>query len=186
MFTTCRIVGVGGAGIAILNRIADENLVNSQCIAVDTYHAQLIQAKTRRRIIISESGMGSGGDPKIGEASARQNVDYIQNALSGTEKIIIAGGLGGGTASGALPVIAEVARNLGCQTTAIVTFPLSLEGAQRHMIAQNSVNQLDRQCRDLEVLHCDQVAASTQSRALQQIFALTERAVTWKILARFF
>ena len=114
-----RIVGVGGAGIAIPNRIIGEQQAGVQCIAVDTYQAGLIQAATRNRILISDTGLGTGGNAKMGEASARDNIDYIQNTLSGTQKTFITGGLGGGTASGAIPVVSEVARNLGSHTTAI-------------------------------------------------------------------
>lgn len=179
-----RIVGVGGAGIVILNRIFREELASIRCIAVDTFHAQLVQSETQHRILISDNGLGSGGNPAIGENLALKNIDYIQNALDGADRVFLTGGLGGGTASGALPVIAEVARNLGCRTTAVVSYPLTLEGAERRMIAQRSIEALKAICHQLETVYCDSVARFAPYRSLRQVFSLTERAVSWKILAR--
>jgi cell division protein FtsZ len=178
-----RIVGVGGAGIVILNRIFREQLAGVRCIAVDTFQAQLVQSETRHRILISDNGLGSGGNPTTGENLAQKNIDYMQNALGGADRVFFTGGLGGGTASGALPVIAEVARNLGCRTIGVVSYPLTLEGAERRIIAQRSTESLKAICHQFEVVHCDSVARFAPYQSLRQVFSLTERAVSWKILA---
>ena len=73
---------------------------------------------------------------------------------------------------------------MGSNTTAIVTFPNTLEGAQRRMITQSSVALLERQCHELEILHCDHIAKYVHNQSLQQLFSLSKRAVSWKVLAR--
>jgi cell division protein FtsZ len=181
-----RIIGVGGGGIAILNRIADEKLANVELIAIDTSNEGLLAAKTEKHILISEHGLGTGGDPKIGESTAHENINYLQMTLSGADKAFLTGGLGGGTASGALPVIAQVTKKLNIPTLSVVTLPFTLEGMHRQNIAQTGVIELEKWGKELIVVNNEDLLDFVQhdDLTLSKLFSLASCMVTWKILSQ--
>jgi cell division protein FtsZ len=180
-----KIIGVGGSGIAILNYIIGEKLSNIDHIAIDTANEGLITSKAPFQLIISENGLESGGNSEIGKSAATKNIDYIQNMLTGADRLFITGGLGGGTATGTLPVVAEVAQHLNIQTHAVITLPFSLEGAERQRIAQRGAQSLQKNVGELTLIYNDSLLHFAPTNpALQQLFSLSDRAVGWKILAK--
>ena len=164
-----------------MNRIFDERLANVELIAIDTTNEGLLAAKTEKHLLIGEHGLGTGGDPKIGESAARENINYLQMTLSGADKIFLTGGFGGGTASGALPVIAQVAKKLS-----IATMPFTLEGMHRQNIAQTGVIKLKKWAEEPTVVNDDDLLPFIQhdDLILSKLFSLASCMVAWKILSQ--
>ena len=139
-----KIVGIGGAGGNALSRI-DTVLSGIETISFNTDIQDLRFCKASKRIQIGKEitqGRGAGMDPEIGRQSAEENREEISKVLDGAEMIFLTCGLGGGTGSGAAPVVAEVARSLGIITVAVVTLPFSFEGKEREAIAKASHERL--------------------------------------------
>jgi cell division protein FtsZ len=140
-----KVVGVGGAGGNALTRMHDYFPRGVDLIAVNTDLQDLEQTDVRRKIYIGKQvtkGLGAGMNPEVGRQSAEESREEITQALTGADMVFLTGGFGGGTGSGALPVIAEIAQDLGILTVAIVTKPFSFEGTQRSQIAQEALARL--------------------------------------------
>jgi len=129
-----RVVGVGGAGGNAINRMIEDQLSGVNFIAMNTDLQALEQNKTSCRIQIGRNltkGLGAGGNPEIGRKAIEENKDAVIEALSETDMVFITCGMGGGTGTGAAPIVAEIARDLGALTVGIVTKPFLFEGARR-------------------------------------------------------
>ncbi|MFN7088209.1 MAG: cell division protein FtsZ, partial [Candidatus Paceibacteria bacterium] len=139
-----KIAGIGGAGGNAITRMAEKiHLVET--IAINTDLQDLGKTIAKRRIQIGKTltgGRGAGMNPEIGRQAAEENKDDIAKALDGAELVFLTCGLGGGTGSGATPVIADIAKSLGALTVAVVTMPFEFEGAQRKRIAETSWENL--------------------------------------------
>ncbi len=140
-----RVIGVGGAGGNAVDRMVAERIPNVDLVACNT-DAQALRrsiAPTRLRIGAAVTrGLGSGGDPEVGRQAAEEDVAAIEDAVAGADLVFVAAGLGGGTGSGAAPVVAERARQGGALTVGIVTTPFEFEGSRRRAIAENAERQL--------------------------------------------
>ena len=129
-----RVVGVGGAGLNAVNRMIDAGLSQVEFIAVNTDIQQLQLSDAPVKIHIGRElteGLGSGADPSIGRKAAEESYDQIKQALRGSDMVFVTAGEGGGTGSGAAPVVARIARELGALTVGIVTTPFKFEGTRR-------------------------------------------------------
>jgi len=129
-----KVIGVGGAGNNAVNRMIEHGLTGAEFYAVNTDKQALLLSKCKNKIQIGEkltSGLGVGGDPAIGRRAAEESIDELAEIVDGANLIYIAAGLGGGTGTGAAPVIAELARQKGILTVAVVTMPFAFEGTQR-------------------------------------------------------
>lgn len=145
METKIKVVGVGGSGTNAVNRMARNKIKGVELIVVNTDAQDLAKARADFKIRIGKKttqGLGSGMDPEIGKKSALENRQEILDALRGADMVFITCGLGGGTGSGAVPVIAEAAQELGILTLAVVTIPFSFEGRVREKIAANALKKL--------------------------------------------
>ncbi|HOM68397.1 MAG TPA: cell division protein FtsZ [Candidatus Paceibacterota bacterium] len=154
-----KIIGIGGAGGNALNRL-DGAVKNAETIAINTDAQDLKSTKAHKKIQIGKEltlGRGAGMDPQLGENSALLSKDEILKALEGAELIFITCGLGGGTGSGAAPVVAQLARSLNILTIAIVTLPFSFEGEERKNIAQNAWDKLNQSCDSLITISNDRI-----------------------------
>jgi cell division protein FtsZ len=144
-FTEVKIVGVGGGGSNAVNRMVETGVQGVEFIAVNT-DAQALQMSTAMRKISiggrSAKGLGAGGDPQQGERAAEISRDALTDALDGADMVFLTAGLGGGTGSGAAPVIAEIARRARALTVAIVTVPFGFEGFQRRKTAEEGLARL--------------------------------------------
>lgn len=175
-FATIRVVGVGGAGGAAVNRMADSGLQGVQFIAVNTDAQALHNSKASVKIHIGKDttrGLGAGADPAVGQKAADETRDDIKKALQGTDLLFIALGAGGGTGSGAGPVVAEVARELGILTVGVVTKPFSFEGEKRRQNAEWAIAKLGQ--------HVDTLITIPNDRLLQTIDRRTPLLETFKI-----
>jgi cell division protein FtsZ len=140
-----KVVGVGGGGGNAVSRMHDYFPRQVEVIAVNTDLQDLEYTSARKKIHIGKTltkGLGTGMNPDIGRQSAEENREEIANALKGADLVFITAGFGGGTGTGATPVVAEVAKELGLLTVAIVTKPFTFEGAQRAQIAQEGILKL--------------------------------------------
>ncbi|MDH7476633.1 MAG: cell division protein FtsZ [Microgenomates group bacterium] len=141
-----KVVGVGGGGGNALNSmIADGGITGVEFIAVNTDAQALLNNKSAIKIQIGENltrGLGSGGDPEIGRQAAEESKERIKEELSGADMVFITCGEGGGTGTGASPIIAEIARETGALTVAVVTKPFDFEGTKRKITAEEGINHL--------------------------------------------
>jgi cell division protein FtsZ len=140
-----KVVGVGGGGCNAINTMIAFNLEGVEFIAANTDVQALKNSKASVRLQLGESltkGLGAGADPHIGKNAALEDIDKIRESLEGADMIFIAAGLGGGTGTGAAPVIAEAAKALGALTVAIVTKPFNFEGKRRRRIAEEGLKEL--------------------------------------------
>jgi cell division protein FtsZ len=138
---TIRVVGVGGAGANALDTMKRARMAGVEFVAVNTDLAALNRSSAPRKISIGRSttyGLGAGGDVAAGSAAAREAAEAIGQALSGSDLVVIVAGLGGGTGSGAAPVVAEIARGQGAMTVAVVTKPFAFEGFRKARVAQDA------------------------------------------------
>ena len=150
--TVIKVVGVGGAGGNAVQPMINKGVAGVEFIAANT-DAQALAASSAHNIIqIGESGLGAGMRPEIGRQLAEQSRMRIEDALRGAHMVFIAAGMGGGTGTGAAPIVAEVAKSLGALTVAVVSKPFSYEGQKCMDVAENGLNELTRHVDSLIVI----------------------------------
>ncbi len=155
-----KVVGVGGGGQNAVNRMIDEGLTGVDFIAVNTDQQALMLSKAPVRIRIGEKitrGLGAGGNAEIGEKAAEESADELYEVLKGADMVFITAGMGGGTGSGAAPVIARIARELGALTIGVVTRPFSFEGTPRMRTAEAAIERLKEHVDTLIVIPNDRL-----------------------------
>ncbi|MDP3975109.1 MAG: cell division protein FtsZ [Candidatus Jorgensenbacteria bacterium] len=162
MFTRIKVVGVGGGGGNAVSRMMAESdrIRGVEFIAVNTDAQDLDHAHAHRKLYIGRAlthGLGAGMNPEIGKQAAEENRSEIGEALDGADVVFLTAGFGGGTGSGGLPVIAEIARERGILTLAIVTKPFAFEGGQRTAIAQEALGRLKDKVDALVVIPNDRI-----------------------------
>jgi cell division protein FtsZ len=155
-----RVVGVGGAGLNALDRMIDAGITQVDFIAVNTDIQQLQMSDAPTKIHIGSElteGLGSGADPQIGRRAAEDGYDQLKRVLRGSDMVFVTAGEGGGTGSGAAPVVATIARELGALTVGIVTMPFKFEGTRRRHQADTGVEELRKSCDTLIVIPNDRL-----------------------------
>src|SRR2546427_11957643 len=144
-----QVVGVGGAGLNAVNRMIDAGINQVEFVAVNTDVQQLQISDAETKIHIGRElthGLGSGSEATVGQAAAEESYDQIKHALRGTDMVFVTAGEGGGTGTGAAPVIAKIAKSLGALTVGIVTTPFKFEGTKRRGQAETGVDALRKEC----------------------------------------
>src|SRR5207244_286443 len=144
-----RVVGVGGAGLNAINRMVDAGINQVEFVAINTDIQQLQMSDAETKIHIGREltkGLGSGADPEIGRRAAEEAHDQIKHSLRGSDMVFVTAGEGGGTGSGAAPVVARIAREVGALTVGIVTTPFKFEGTKRRGQAERGVQELRGAC----------------------------------------
>jgi cell division protein FtsZ len=155
-----RVVGVGGAGVNAVNRMVDANVPGVEFMAVNTDLQSLQLCVADVTVHIGEEqtrGLGAGADPQVGHRSAFEEQDKIKRLLKGSDMVFVAAGAGGGTGSGAAPVIARLAREVGALTVGIVTKPFSFEGSRRGTQAGKGIDELAAEVDTLIVVPNDRL-----------------------------
>jgi cell division protein FtsZ len=155
-----RVVGVGGAGLNAVNRMMDAGIAQVDFVAVNTDAQQLSLTDAPTKIHIGEQlthGLGSGADPDTGRRAAEESYDQIRHALRGSDMVFVTAGEGGGTGTGAAPVVAKIARDLGALTVGIVTTPFKFEGTRRRQAADSGVEALRAECDTVIVIPNDRL-----------------------------
>ena len=142
--TVIKIIGIGGAGGNAVNHMAPTGASTFDFICANTDAQALSNTRTEQRIQLGESGLGAGSDPAVGRECATRERALIADALKGADMVFITAGMGGGTGTGAAPVVAEVARELGILTLAVVSKPFDFEGPRRMRVAEEGIATLAR------------------------------------------
>jgi cell division protein FtsZ len=161
-----KVVGIGGGGVNAVNRMIDSELRGVEFVAVNTDAQALLLSEADLKLDIGRQltrGLGAGSDPEVGRAAALDHVEEIGEALKGADMVFIAAGEGGGTGTGGAPVVAEVARELGALTVAIVTKPFAFEGRRRAMQAEKGIERLREQVDTLIVIPNDRLLTLADS-----------------------
>ena len=159
-FASIKVVGCGGGGNNAVNRMVEAGLRGVEFIAVNTDRQALGTSKAGVKIQIGEKltkGLGAGAVPDIGRRAAEESREEIAEALKGSDLVFVTAGMGGGTGTGAAPVVAEIARELGCLTIAVVTKPFLFEGKQRMKNADIGINELKQSVDTLVVIPNDRL-----------------------------
>ena len=163
-----KVVGVGGAGNNAINRMVEDKIKNVEFIAINTENKMLQLSKADRTIQIGKEttkGLSTGGSVEIGERAAKENAEEIRRALEGTDMLFITAGMGGGTGTGAAPVVAEIAKSLGILTIGIVTKPFIFEGIRRMNQARKGIEAIKKYVDALIVISNDQLLKTIDKKS---------------------
>ncbi len=172
-----KVVGVGGGGGNALNCMVLAGVKNIDYIAVNTDAQALSRSQATEKIQIGTKlthGLGAGGRPEVGEGSAQESKDEIAEAIKGANMIFITAGMGGGTGTGAAPVVAEIAKDMGILTVAVVTKPFNFEGAKKMQQAEKGINELLKHVDSLVVIPNEKLLSSETKLTMRQSFALAD------------
>ena len=155
-----RVVGVGGGGLNAVNRMIEAGISQVEFIAVNTDIQQLRTCEAPIKLHIGREltqGLGSGSDPEVGRKAAEEAHDQVKHVLRGSDMVFVTAGEGGGTGTGAAPVIARIAKEVGALTVGIVTLPFRFEGSRRRHTAENGVHELRQVCDTVIVIPNDRL-----------------------------
>lgn len=158
-----KVIGVGGGGCNAINSMIESGVKSAEFYAVNTDNQALLLSKADNRLQIGEKrtkGLGAGSDPSVGEAAAEESKEEIRSMIEGTDLLFIAAGMGGGTGTGAAPVIARIAKELGILTVAVVTKPFSFEGLVRNENANKGIENLKKNVDTLVIIPNDKLLQS--------------------------
>lgn len=161
-FTEVRIVGVGGGGNNAVNRMIEAGVQGVEFIALNTDAQALGISAARQKLVMGQKltrGLGAGGDPAIGEKAAEASEEQLRELLRGADMVFITAGMGGGTGTGAAPVVADIARDERALTVGVVTIPFAFEGARRARVAEKGVEMLRDRVDALIVIPNDRLLA---------------------------
>lgn len=167
-FARIKVIGVGGGGSNAVNRMVEAELRGVEFIALNTDAQVLALSNADTKLQIGEvitKGLGAGGDPTIGQRAAEEDRQDILMALEGADMVFITAGMGGGTGTGAAPVVAECSRELGALTVAVVTKPFRFEGGHRMKVAEEGIRQLKERVDTLITIPNDRLLSVVEKRA---------------------
>jgi cell division protein FtsZ len=177
-FARIKVIGVGGGGTNAVNRMIEEGIQGVEFIAVNTDAQALLLSKAQTRVRIGDKltrGLGAGGNPEVGRKSAEESAEDLYNVLKGSDMVFITAGLGGGTGTGAAPIVAQVARDIGALTIGVVTRPFSFEGGKRMSSAEEGMAKLKEHADTLIVIPNDRLLQIVDKRAsLQDSFKMAD------------
>ena len=177
-FARLRVIGVGGGGSNAVDRMIEEGVSGVDFVSVNTDAQALLRSDAPKRVHIGEKltrGLGSGGNPELGQKAAEESLDELGEVLKGSDMVFITAGMGGGTGTGAAPVVARVAREQGALTIGVVTRPFLFEGTPRSQAAAQGIEQLKQYVDTLIVIPNDRLLELTDKRmSLSDSFALAD------------
>jgi len=167
-FARIKVVGIGGGGCNAVNRMIDEGLSGIEFIAVNTDSQALQFSKAKVRVRIGDNstrGLGAGGNPRIGRVAAEESAEELYEVLKGSDMVFVTAGLGGGTGTGAAPIIAQIAKEIGALTIGVVTRPFTFEGNQRAKAAEGGAAALKEHADTLIIIPNDRLLQIVDKRA---------------------
>ncbi len=150
-----KVIGVGGGGNNAVNRMISTNIRGVEFIAMNTDKQALNTSCAAKKLVLGDKitkGLGAGSNPEVGKRSAEESVDDIREILEGADMVFITAGMGGGTGTGAAPVVAKIAHEMGILTVGIVTKPFSFEGRKRYVQAEAGITELSKYVDSLIVI----------------------------------
>jgi cell division protein FtsZ len=177
-FARIKVIGVGGGGCNAVNRMIDEGLQGIEFIAVNTDGQALLQSKAQVRVRIGDKvtrGLGAGGNPETGRKSAEESAEELYEVLKGSDMCFVTSGMGGGTGTGAAPIVAQIAKEVGALTIGVVTRPFTFEGSRRATSAEAGIGKLKEHADTLIVIPNDRLLQMVDKRAsLHDAFRLAD------------
>src|SRR5213083_2076231 len=184
-FIPIKIVSVGGAGLSVLDRIVLDGLQRADVVAINTDVQSLASSVAPHKVQLGRTvtrGLGAGGDPELGYQAAVESTEEIREALADARMIFICAGLGGGTGSGAAPLIAQLAREAGALVLGFVTLPFSFEGKRRNAQAREALDRLDQFANAVICFENDQMAEIVPPKAgIHQAFASADMLISQSV-----
>ncbi|MGB8983744.1 MAG: cell division protein FtsZ [Anaerolineales bacterium] len=177
-FARIKVIGVGGGGSNAVNRMIDEGIQGVEFIAVNTDAQALMLSKAGTRVRLGDKltrGLGAGGNPEIGRKAAEESADELYEVLKGSDMCFVTAGMGGGTGTGAAPVVAQIAKESGALTIGVVTRPFTFEGMRRLQSAEDGIGKLKEHADTLIAIPNDRLLQVADKRAsLQDAFRLAD------------
>jgi cell division protein FtsZ len=177
-FARIRVVGVGGSGGNAINHMINSKVKGAEFISVNTDAQDLHRSLAKKKIHIGKNvtkGLGAGMNPEIGRRAAEENREEIQEALKGSDMVFVTCGMGGGTGTGAAPIVAKIAKELGALTVAVVTKPFAFEGLQRSRIAEQGLLELKKEVDAYIVIQNDKILTVVdQNTTAKSAFAMCD------------
>ena len=177
-FARIIVIGVGGAGQNAVNRMIAEGLAGIEFISVNTDAQALLLSNASTRVRIGEKitrGLGAGGNPDVGRKSAEESAEELYEVIKGADMVFITGGMGGGTGTGAMPIVAQISKEVGALAIGVVTRPFSFEGSRRSQSAEGGIGKLKEHVDTLIVIPNDRLLQLVEKRAsLQESFKLAD------------
>ncbi len=177
-FARIKVVGVGGGGCNAVNRMIDEGLSGIEFISVNTDAQALLLSKAPTRVRIGDKvtrGLGAGGNPEMGRKAAEESAEELYEVLKGSDMVFVTAGMGGGTGTGAVPIVAQIAKEVGALTIGVVTRPFTFEGARRQNAAEDGTTKLKEHADTLIVIPNDRLLQIVDKRAsLQDAFRMAD------------
>jgi len=180
------LIGVGGAGCNTVNRLLSSSLRNIRLVAANTdlQHLEIVQAPIK--LVLGKNTRkfrGAGGDPAKGREAAEESIDEIREVLKDSDIVFVCAGLGGGTGTGAGPLVAEVARELGAITIGFVTLPFKFEGSVRKRVAIQGLEEMKRNCHTVIAIDNNKLLELYPHYSLKNAFALADEVISNMILS---
>lgn len=177
-FARIKVLGIGGGGSNAVNRMIKEGLQGVEFVAVNTDAQALMLSNAPQRVRIGEKltkGLGSGGLPETGSKAAEESGEELYEVLRGADMVFLTAGMGGGTGTGAAPVVASIARELGALTIGVVTRPFTFEGSKRRKVAEEGISRLKEEVDTLIVIPNDRLLQIVEKRvSLQDAFGIAD------------
>lgn len=180
-FARIKVIGIGGSGKGALNHMINSKLQGVEFIAMNTDTQDLHHSLAEKKIHIGKNltkGLGAGMDPEIGKRSAEETREEIQDVIKGADMVFIAGGMGGGTGTGAAPVVAAVAKNEGILTIGVFTKPFFFEGSSRMKLAERGLEELEKEVDALIVIPNDRLlSVIDKNTSVKQAFEMCDEVL---------
>lgn len=180
-FARIKVLGVGGSGKNALNHMVNSKIRGVDFIAINTDAQDLHHCLAKKKIHIGKNltkGLGTGMNPELGRRAVEETKEEVQEAIKGSDMVFVAGGMGGGTASGAAPVVAKTAKELGALTVGVVTKPFFFEGSQRGKIAEQALENLKKEVDAIIVIPNDRLLANVdKNTTAKAAFAMCDEVL---------
>ena len=180
-FARIKVIGVGGAGQNAVNRMMEEGIQGVEFIAANTDAQALTMSRAPMRVRLGYKltrGLGAGGDPEVGRKAAEESADELYGVLKGSDMVFVTAGMGGGTGTGAAPVVAQVAKECGALTIGVVTRPFTFEGGKRSQSADAGVGKMKEHAHTLISIPNDRLLQLSDKRSsLQDAFRMADEVL---------
>ncbi|GAG70063.1 unnamed protein product [marine sediment metagenome] len=177
-YAVIRVIGIGGGGNNAINRMIEDNLSGCEFVAINTDAQVLMMSIADRKVLLGESGLGAGSDPEIGRIAAEKSIESIKEVVKDADMIFLTLGEGGGTGTGAAPIIATAAREAGCLIVAVATKPFTFEGRKRMSQAEEGIENLKDKVDTLIIIPNDRLLEiSDDNTTLLNAFRLADNVL---------
>jgi len=177
-FARIKVIGVGGSGTNAVTHMVNSKVRGVEFVAMNTDAQHLHHSAATKKVHIGKNitrGLGTGMDPEIGKKAAEESIEEVQNVIKGADMVFVSGGLGGGTGTGAMPVVAKIAKDQGALTIAVVTRPFFFEGRQRQAIAEAGLDELRKEVDAIIVIPNDRLlSVITKDTTATSAFAMCD------------